>query len=242
MTQRIENLAGEFGDFPGIQKKLLRVAEEARKVGVPERFQEVGKALEGDLRQRAYDFLPFVVEPSNEEKRALREKRGLVFLPMTSQSYAQVVAEDPNYFWDKELDYANSRPALRDFVPPVAVEVGLREVDLALPGSFNKGRAVALQMIDEYSKDLATEFPGFMAIMLPATGFARADRAYAERNPGQGLFKNYFAWCLDNFPGGDAARAGRRGPARRFDVSGWSPGPGHPSFGAVPAVVKIGNK
>ncbi|MBI2017930.1 hypothetical protein HYS92_02680 [Candidatus Daviesbacteria bacterium] len=144
----------------------------------------VDSPLEVDLRQQMIDLLPFLVEPTDDEKKELREKRGLVFLPMTSQSYAQVVAESPNHFLDKELEYANGRPALRDFRPPVAVEVGLIEAGLALPGSLGKLRAVALRMIDKYSKDLATEFPDFRAIALPVTGYAKADKAYAERNPG----------------------------------------------------------
>lgn len=195
-----------------------------------------------DLRQQMIDLLPFLVEPTDDEKRELREKRGLVFLPMTSQSYAQVIAEAPNHFWDKELEYANTRPALRDFRPPVAVEVGLIEAELALPDSFRKPRATALQMIDEYSKVLATEFPGFMAIALPVTGYANADKAYAERNPGQVLFKNYFAWGLDNLSEGDAAYAGRRVPSLRFFVYEWRADFGRGGVGAVPAVVFVGNK
>lgn len=197
---------------------------------------------EVDLRQRMYDLLPYLVKPTDAEKEALRSKRGLVFLPMAAQSYAQVVAGDEKHFWDKELDYANSRAALRGFVPPVGVEVGLIEGGLALPNSFGKPRAAALKMIDDYSQELLTEFPDFRAIALPATGYASADRAYSERNPGQVLFKNYLAWCLDNLSGVGAAYAGRGGPDDRFFVSGWDADVGYDEVGAVPAVVKIGSK
>lgn len=195
-----------------------------------------------DLRQQTYELLSRVVEPTDEEKRELREKRGLVFLPMTRQSYAQVVAGDEEHFWDNELEYANARPALRDFVPPVAAEVGLIEAQLALPGSFNKSRATALQMIEDYSKELEAEFPGFKAIMLPVTGYASADKAYSERNPGKVLFKNYFAWGLDDLSGVDSASVGRFHPDRRLHVHGWDRVHDHGHVGAVPAVVKLAIK
>lgn len=195
-----------------------------------------------NLRQQMYDLLPRLVEPTETEKEALRAKRGLVFLPMTAQSYAQVIAGDEKHFWDKELDYANSRAALRDFVPPVAVEVGLIEGGLALPNSFGKPRAAALKMIDDYSQELATEFPDFRAIALPTTGYASADRAYSKRNPGQVLFKNYSAWCLDNLSGVLAAVAGRGGLGDGFYVHAWYADDGSDYIGAVPAVVKIGSK
>jgi hypothetical protein len=158
---------------------------------------------------------------------------------MTAQSYAQVVAGDEARFWDKELEYANSRAALREFVPPVAVEVGLIETELALPDSFRKPRATALKMIDDYSKKLAVEFPDFRAIALPATGYASVDREYSKRNPGKVLFQNYFAWCLDNLSGVNAASAGRYGPAERFSVLGWDADFGLVDIRAVPAVVKV---
>lgn len=195
-----------------------------------------------DLRKQTYDLLTRVIEPSDEEQEALRVKRGLVFLPMTSQSYAQVVAEDPNHFWDKELEYANAIPELRDYTPPIAVEVGLNVAELALPDSFDKPRIVALQMIEEYSQKLEADFPGFKAIMLPVTGYARADRAYAERNADQVLFKKYFAWGLDNISGVLAASAGRLGPDLRFGVDDWDAAHGDSRVGAVPAIVKIGNQ
>lgn len=224
-------------------RKATRALQEACALMKKEtQTAEAEVASKIDLRKQPYELLTRVVEPSDKEKEALKVKRGLVFLPMTSQSYAQVVAEDPNHFWDKELEYANARAELRDYTPPIAVEVGLNVVELALPGSLNKPRAVALQMIEDYSQELEAEFPGFKAIMLPVTGYARADRAYAERNPGQVLFKNYFAWGLDNTSGVDAADAGRFAPDDRFRVAGWDAGHGHPCVGAVPAVVKIGNQ
>lgn len=193
-----------------------------------------------DLRQQTYELLSRVVEPTDKEKRELREKRGLVFLPMTRQSYAQLVAGDKKHFWDRELEYANARPALRDFVPPVAVEVGLIEAQLALPGSFRKPRLSALQMIEDYSQELLAEFPGFRAIMLPVTGYASADQEYSKRNPGQVLFKNFFAWGLDDLPGSVAANGGRDHPDNRFYVNDWYADDGSGGVGAVPAVVKIG--
>ena len=43
MTQRIENLAGDFRNFPDIQQKLLQLAVEAKEAGVPEKLEEKTK-------------------------------------------------------------------------------------------------------------------------------------------------------------------------------------------------------
>lgn len=45
------------------------------------------QALKIDLRAQMYELLFHLVEPTDAEKEALRVKRGLVFLPMTAQSY-----------------------------------------------------------------------------------------------------------------------------------------------------------
>ena len=203
--------------------------------------REAAKTLEAptpkvDLRQQTYDLLSLVREPSASEKEALKA-RGIKFLPVTSSSYAQVVAEDPAHFWDNELEYANDRPELRDFALPVAVEVGLRRPsELALSGSFSKSRETQLKMIDEYSQELQVQFPDARAIMLPSTGYAQVDRAYKVET-GEVLFRNYFARALDNLSGGDAAGAGRDDPSDRFVVRGWSAGDGDGPVWAVPAVV-----
>lgn len=191
-----------------------------------------------DLRGQAYEFLHLVVEPTVEEKEALRIKRGLVFLPMVLQSYAQVVAEAQEHFWEDELDYANSDPDLRTYRPPVAVEVGLIEAELALPDSFLKPRGQQFQMIENYSLDLQTEFPDFRAIALPTTVYGNVDYAYSRIHPGQVLFKKCMARCLDDITGG-AAAAGRMGPSSEFGVIALSAGYGFVFVGAVPGIVKI---
>lgn len=194
---------------------------------------------EVDLRQRAYDLMHLVRQPSGQEKKALG-RRGIVFLPLTTKSYAQVVSEDPGYFWQNELDYANARLSLRDYALPVAVEVGLNPTELARPGSFSRSRADQLEMIEEYSQHLQAEVPDARAIMLPATGYAQADRAY-KLATGEVLFRNCFARILDNLSGVRAASAGRRAPSERFDARGWSARYGLGVVGAVPAVVFVGN-
>lgn len=190
-----------------------------------------------DLLSQTYDLLHLVREPSAEEKEALRG-RGIVFLPLRRLSYAQVVAEDPSHFWDKELDYANGRPALRDYTLPVEVSAGFNPTSLVLPNSFNRFRQVQLEVIGAYSQSLQTEFPDARAIMLPSTGYAQADRAY-KLETGEVLFRNYFARALDNLSEVHAAYAGRSDPSRQFHVVDWHAGKGHDCVGAVPAVVFI---
>lgn len=210
------------------------VQPSTHKVAKPEAAPKI------DLRQQTYEHLYLVREPSEQEKEAL-ERRGIVFIPLETKSYAQVVAEDPDYFLQDELKYANARPQLKDYVLPVAVSVGLKPTELALPGSFSKSRDVQLQMIDAYSRQLQTEFPDARAIMLPSTGYAQADRAY-KLQTGEVLFKNYFARALDDLSGVSAACAGRYDPAGRFGVDVWDARGGDVGVGGVPAVVFVGNK
>lgn len=155
---------------------------------------------------------------------------------MVSRSYAEVVAEDPVHFSDKELKYANARPELRDYALPLPVEVGLRHPELALPGSFGKSRETQLKMIDDYSQELQVQFPDARAIMLPSTGYAQADKAH-KAETGEVLFRNYFARALDNLSEVRAALAGRRDPSGRFGVGEWGAVVGDDVVGAVPAVV-----
>lgn len=194
-----------------------------------------------DLRQQTYDLLHLVREPSVDEKEAL-EERGIKFLHVASKSYAKVVAEDPARFWDRELEYANARPELRDYALPVAATVGLRRPsELALPESFDKSRETQLKMIEEYSQELQVQFPKIRAIMLPSTGYAQADKAY-KAETGEVLFRNFFARALDNLSEVHAADAGRFVPSSRFHVNEWFADHGHARVGAVPAVVFVGNK
>lgn len=192
-----------------------------------------------DLRQQTYDLLPLVREPSSEEKASL-EKRGLVFLPVQAKSYAQVITEDPDYFWPNELQIANRRVGLRDFTPSV-MEVALNPTQLALPDSFGKSRPVQLMMIEQYSQEeIEREFPDAKAIMLHVTAYAQIDRAYKQRT-GEILFRIYFARGLDNVSEVNATYAGRIDPDGQFDVGGWYAGDGRGFVGAVPAVVFIRN-
>ena len=193
-----------------------------------------GKALQ----QQTYELLSQGREPSRDEKDALRE-RGIVFLPIATKSYAKVVAEDPAHFWDKELEFANTK--LREYASPVAVEVGLRPSELALPGSFGKSRETQLTMIEDYSQELQKQFPNIRAIMLPSTGYAQADRAYKAQT-GEVLFRNYFARVLDDNLFGGAGAAGRNGPSSQFLIIEWLTDSGRGGVGAVPAVVFVGNK
>lgn len=199
--------------------------------------REAAKALEtsapkADLRQRTYELLQLVREPSREEREALEKGKGLVFLPVQPKTLAQVVAKDEGYFWTGELEYAQSRPELREFVPP-AMEIALNPVRLALPGSFSKPRNKQLEMIEEYSALLEREFPDAKAIMLPATAYAQADKAYKAQNGGHTLFKDFYARALDN----TSVVFGRYHSDDRLDVGYWCADLGHDRVGAVPAVV-----
>lgn len=147
----------------------------------------------------------------------------------------QFVLEEPDHFRRETLKYVDSRPQLRDYVPP-AIEVALSPTQLALPDSFFKSRADQLKMINEYSESLEVEFPDARAIMLPATAYAQADKAYLEKT-GHVLFRTHFARALDNACEFSAAEVGRFRPGDRLHVGSWDVGHGYGSGGAVPAVV-----
>ncbi len=223
-------------------------AKIARKLGVPEHFstpvapQAASKetAPTIDLRQQTYELLSLVREPTPDEKEALKG-RGIVFLPVDTKTYAQVVAEDPAHFWESELNYANGRPVLRDYALPVAVEIGLKPTELAMPGSFSKSQKVQLEMAEARSQELKQEFPDVRVIMLPVTGYAQWDHAYNEKF-GEVAFKNYFARGLDMLSEVNAADAGRFVPSERFDVNEWDADYGSSHVALVPAVVFVKNQ
>ena len=190
-----------------------------------------------DLIQQTYEILTQLREPTPGEKKAL-EDRGQVFLPLESKTYAQVVAADQAHYWPDELNYANGKPALRDYSLPVAAEVGLNPGELVVPDSFSKSKQVQLEMAEERSQALQAEFPDARVIMLPSTGYAQADHAYKEKT-GEVLLKNYFARALDQLSEAHSADAGRGGPAKGFNVCDWDAQHGTPNLGLVPAVVFV---
>lgn len=194
-----------------------------------------------DLRQQTYELLRHVRQPSEQEREVLTG-RGIVFLPLGTKSYSQVVAENPGHFLDGELDYANARPQLRDYALPVAVEAGFNPTKLVLldmsNSSLGRSRQVQLQMLEDYSQNLQAEFPDARVIMLPSTGYAEADRIYRVRT-GKLLIRDFFARALDDFSLGLAACAGRRYPTERFDVSDWLAARGYGRVVAVPALVFV---
>jgi len=208
-----------------------------KDIAFPDQSQAKKELPKTDLLQQAYETLSHLRQPTKQEKTAM-EKRGFVFFPMERKSYAQDVAADPNYFLDGELDYANARPALQDFVPPVAAQIGLNPTHPALPEGFNKPRQRQLEMIETESQKLQQEFPDARLIMLPVTTYAQADYAYKEMT-GKPLLPNFFARGIDTISGVRAAGVGRGGPAEPFRVDGWNADVGGPDVGAVPAVVFV---
>lgn len=196
-----------------------------------------------DLRQRTYDLLTKVRQPSEEEKDILG-KVGYVFLPIEAKTLAQIVSEDPNYFWEGELDYiinGLSKPDLREYTPPV-MEVGFNPSQLFVPDSFGKSQSKQLEMTDQYSQNtVETEFSDARVLMLPATITAQADRAYFKKT-GKVLFINRFARALDQTSGVDAALVGRFDPGGRLGVGGWHAGGGYGDVGAPLAVVFLENR
>lgn len=214
-----------YGEIPLPQPKEKQLSKTQPKESTPKI----------DLRRQTYELLALVREPTEEERKTL-EKKGIVFLPAQTKSLSQVVSEDQDYFWSGELDYANSRPELRDYIPPVPLQVGLNFENPAIPESFNRSKRVQLEMIEEQSQELQKEFPDARLVMLPSTVYSQADKAYFGKT-GQVLFRNIFARALDQTSGVHSASVGRRHPDSRLGVYGCYAEDGDDFIGAVPAVV-----
>ena len=103
---------------PDRQFAIQRSIEMLEATGVVDPKFDLSQAIKTeaarriDIRQRAYYLLSQVREPSDEEEKAL-EMIGIKFFPIARISYAQVVADNPEHFWDKELEYATARPELK---------------------------------------------------------------------------------------------------------------------------------
>jgi hypothetical protein len=219
-----------YGEFP-----LPEAAVESGKTQEEPTRAELSPVV--DLRLQTYEILSMVREPSPEEQEALKG-RGIIFLPVDTRTYAQVVQGDPAHFWKDELTYATKRPALKDYALSVATQVGLKPSELAIPGSFNQPMNIQLGMIENGSQELQKELPDARLIMLPVTAYAQADHAYKDITH-EVLFKNYFARGLDMLSEVLAAHAGRSAPSERFRVFGWLADYGIDHVGAVPAVVFV---
>src|SRR3990167_8733862 len=176
-----------------------RIGEDDIPLTVSDQKVSQEASLKTDLRQQTYELLALVREPTEEEKKTLK-KRGIVFLFTEIKSLFQVVSQDSNYFWSGEQEYVDSKTELRDYVPPVPLQVGLNFENPAIPGSFNKSKSVQLEMIEEQSQELQKEFPDARLVMLPSTIYAQADKAYKEKT-GEVFFKNIFARALDQTSG-----------------------------------------
>ena len=101
-----------------------RIGEDDIPLTVSDQKVSQEASLKTDLRQQTYELLALVREPTEEEKETLK-KRGIVFLFTEIKSLFQVVSQDSNYFWSGEQEYVDSKTELRDYVPPVPLQVGL---------------------------------------------------------------------------------------------------------------------
>ena len=192
-----------------------------------------------DLRQRTYEFLSKVREPSAQERKSLTD-RGFVFLPIEAKTLAQVVTERPDHFWSDELKYIKglSHPDLRTYVPK-AMEVAFNPEQLYIPDSFSKTQVKQLEMTEEYSQsNLEKDLPDAKVLMLPATVEAQADIEYFKvtNDP---LFRDRFVRALDQTSDSNVAGVGRHLPDCRLHVGAWRAGLGYGNIGAPLAVVFI---
>lgn len=240
MVTKIEQLAGEFekAGYGSVAAKLRTTAEDSRRSGIPESF-ELKTASRKDLRQETLDLLSQHTfrEPTVEERRILGSMGYDTVLSTDAKPLSVVVAENPKYFWENELDYVNARPALRDYTPR-SLAVALRPRGLFLLDSFDKSQAVQLQMHERESGVLQRQLPHARNIMLPASTYAQLDLAYFKQK-GEVLFRDRYARALDETSGVFVAFVGRIHPGFRLGVFGWGRVYGYGFVGALSAVVFI---
>lgn len=200
---------------------------------------KVGAAPKRDLRQETLDLLAGNTfrEPTVEEKEKFGTMGYDIFLPTKAKTLHAVVEENQDYFWSDELDYVNTRPNLRDYVPPT-LTVALRSKDLFLSNSFGKSQTIQLERHEAESQDLQKVLPDARNIMLPASVDAQLDLAYFKET-GQVLFRDRFVRALDETSDVSVAHVGRARPASRLDVPGWRRGRGGGGVGALSAAVMI---
>lgn len=220
----------------GVRNAFIVRHPEMADIPLPtqEVIPEETQASKVDLRQQTYEILGLARESSDDEKTLL-ERMGFVSLLILAKTVPQIAAEYPEVFWHR-LGYIDGMPQLRDYRPPV-MNIALNPQELALPGSFSKGRITQLMMIGVYSRtEIEPIIPGARAIMLPASAYIQADIEYFKKT-GQLLFRNCSARALDDTSAEDAAYVGRYRPGDRLYVDGFKAGDGGGGMGAVPAII-----
>lgn len=195
-----------------------------------------------DLRLKTLEFLAAHTfrKPTARERKVLAPRGYDIFLCTEAETLAAVVAKHPKYFWDDELDYVNARPNLRDYVPPALI-VALRSKELFLGNSFSKSQDVQLQMHEAESKNLQTQLPNAMNIMLPVSVDVQLDLEYFKRTT-QILCINRFVRALDKTSDVYVADVGRYHPGHQLGVGGWLRDRGYGLVGALSAVVFFENR
>lgn len=183
------------------------------------RLAEVDPTI--NLRQRTYELLNLVREPSVSERETLR-KRGYVLIPIRAKSLGQIVAEDPYRFEnDYELDdegnvvsdwltkYLNRRPTLRDYTPPAMI-IAVRPDELLYDpyDKIDSSQKEQLRGVEMYSQEeIEWEFPDAKAVILPASVLIQADMEYRKRGR-RVIFEDLHVRALDRTSVG-AVRVGR---------------------------------
>lgn len=201
--------------------------------------KERPQATQPELRQRTYELLSWVREPSAKEREVLAEK-GFIFLPIGAKTLEQVVREHPKHFCPNQLSYIDALPVdsdLRKYAPKV-MDVALNPNQLYILNSFNKTQAMQIKMIGECSTNLQRELPSARVLMLPATVLTQADIAYSKKTV-KPLFVDHFVRSLDKTSGSLVANVGRYLSDERLWVNTQTADGGDDRVGALFAVVFI---
>ncbi len=161
------------------QKRAIESAEES---GLVHQLTHAGEIQPPkiDLRQPTLDLLHHIKEPPAKMRTELEDK-GFWFSGIERQSYLEVVIK--NHYRQSLYD-VNPEKTIRavktinplvDYVPPVATSVGFLTDSRDFYRSTGMSLDFQLWQTEQFSKSYETDYPGFKAVMLPATFYLQAE-------------------------------------------------------------------
>lgn len=239
MTQSIERLAGGFSGFPGIQQKLLQVAEEARKAGVPVTLAE---AQPSHLTPTLFKIeIPTVSEEIYAETRRAVETAipGVFITQIRSVSIEDLLTEDLIRV-QRRLGYVNDSRTMRATVPPemeVFINPKAVRIEESNRLSTDKHKTRIAEAQANFRERLPEKVRHFVNMyMVDPSTYSQLEDAWMDAGKGL-LFPDFFARTDVETVRGGVAGVGRFGPGYRRRVRGWLRGRGVGLVFAVPVGV-----
>lgn len=207
------------------------------------------EVIVAEYQRKVHSLLEHVRPPTSEEARILG-KRGIIFLPVSTRSLADLVRLHPAHFRGSQLPDLDKIPEVRDYTLPRPIEVGLQArlyegastAPLHLEKSNMYPRVAKILENDELSRtdeDFA-DLPDARAIIAPAVVYAAADLAYAQQDKeGRGLLRGLHAEVLEDATDTYLPSVGRYLNDHSLSIGGSNRSYAPDGAFAIPAVVFV---